>query len=217
LNGIGAFVTAVATIVFLISKFTEGAWVVVIAIPAFIFLFLRIHAYYERAGKELGIDLIPPKPVGKRTIVIVPVNRISRLTAHALTEAKSIGQEVIAVTVVLLGGDEASHYIDALRNQWRKWDPGVSLNVLPNEYSSIVQPIVGFIDEVREQHPEDQIVVLIPVIRPDTLRHRLLHNQIDLVLSNALRTRTDIVVARVTTPLEPEPSEAGADVQSPVD
>ena len=204
LNGIGAFVTAVATLVFLISKFTEGAWVVVIAIPAFIFLFLRIHAYYERAAKELGIDQIPPKPVGKRTIVIVPVNRISRLTAHALTEAKSIGQEVIAVTVVLQGGDEAARYIDSLKHQWRKWDPGVPLNVLHNEYSSVVQPIVGFIDEVREQHPEDQIVVLIPVIRPDTLRHRLLHNQIDLVLSNALRTRTDIVVARVACPLEPE-------------
>ena len=49
-NGLGAFITAVATIVFLVSKFTEGAWVVVIAIPAFIFLFLRIHAYYA-AGR----------------------------------------------------------------------------------------------------------------------------------------------------------------------
>jgi amino acid transporter len=204
LNGIGAFITAVATIVFLISKFTEGAWVVVIAIPAFIFLFLRIHAYYVRAGQELRIDQTPPKPVGKRTIVIVPVNRISRLTAHALTEAKSIGQEVLAVTVVLQAGDEGSQWAESLQHQWRKWDPGVPLHVLHNEYSSVVQPIVEFIDEVREHHPDDQIVVLIPVIRPDTLRHRLLHNQIDLVLSNALRTRTDVVVARVTTSLEPE-------------
>jgi amino acid transporter len=204
LNGIGAFITAVATIVFLISKFTEGAWVVVIAIPAFIYLFLRIHAYYERAGTELGIDKIPPKPVGKRTIVIVPVNRVSRLAAHALTEAKSIGQEVIAVTVVLQGGDEGTRYIDSLTHQWRTWDPGVPLRVLHNEYSSIVQPIVGFIDQLREHHPGDQIVVLIPVIRPGMLRYRLLHNQIDLVLSSALRDRSDVVVARVTCPLEPE-------------
>ncbi len=190
-----------ATIVFLVSKFTEGAWVVVIAVPTFIFLFLRIHAYYERAGKELRIDETPPKPVGKRTIVIVPVNRISRLAAHALTEAKSMGQEVIAVTVVLQSGDEATRYVDSLEYHWRKWDPGVPLQVLHNQYSSIVQPIVEFIDEVREQHPEDQIVVLIPVIRPDMLRYRLLHNQIDLVLSHALRKREDVVVARVTTPL----------------
>jgi amino acid transporter len=217
LNGIGAFVTAVATIVFLISKFTEGAWVVVIAIPAFIFLFLRIHAYYEKAGKELGIDQIPPKPVARRTIVIVPVNRISRLAEHALSEAKSMGQEVIAVTVALRGDDEGTRYIDSLKRQWREWDPGVPLHVLHNEYSSVVQPIVGFIDDVKEQHPDDQIVVLIPVIRPDMLRYRLLHNQLDLVLSSALRSREDIVVARVTTPLVERDSSApsGTEVTGP--
>ena len=50
INGLGALITAIATVVFLVSKFTEGAWVVVVAVPAFVFLFLRIHAYYERAG-----------------------------------------------------------------------------------------------------------------------------------------------------------------------
>ena len=203
INGFGAVVTGVATIVFLVSKFTEGAWVVVIAVPAFILLFLRIHAYYDKAGVDLRIDQMPAKPVAKRTIVIVPVNRLSRLTGHALTEAKSMGQEVKAITVVLQGGDEGNNYIDTLREQWRKWDPGVALHVVHNEYASVVQPIVEFIDDVRRDHPDDQIVVLIPVVRPDHLRQRILHNQIDLVLSRALRRRTDIVVARVTTPLEP--------------
>ena len=146
-------ITAIATIVFLISKFTEGAWVVVIAIPAFVFLFLRIHAYYERARKELRIDETPEKPEPKYTIVIVPVNRISRLTEHALCEAESLGQEVIAVTVVLRGADEGAHDADTCGSQWRKWDPGVPLHVLYNEYASVVQPIVGFIDEVRARAP----------------------------------------------------------------
>jgi amino acid transporter len=203
INMIGAVITGIATIVFLISKFTEGAWVVVIAVPAFILLFLRIHAYYEKAGIELRIDEIPPKPVTKRTIVIVPVNRLSRLTGHALTEAMSMGQEVKAVTVVLQGGDEGTRYIDTLRQEWRTWDPGVALHVVHNDYASVVQPIVEFIDDVRREHPDDQIVVLIPVVRPDHLRQRILHNQIDLVLSRTLRSRSDIVVARVTMPLEP--------------
>ena len=129
INGVGAVITGIATVVFLISKFTEGAWVVVIAVPAFILLFSRIHAYYVKAGVELGIDKTPPKPVAKRTIVIVPINRLSRLTGHALTEALSMGQEVKAVTVVLQGGDEGNHYIDTLREEWRKWDPGVALHV----------------------------------------------------------------------------------------
>ena len=113
INGFGACVTAIATVVFLISKFTEGAWVVVIAIPAFIVLFLRIHAYYERAAKDLRFDEDPGRPKPRRTIVVVPVNRISRLTEQALSEAESLGQEVIAVSVVLEGGDDATAYARA--------------------------------------------------------------------------------------------------------
>ncbi len=204
INGLGAVITAIATVVFLISKFTEGAWVVVIAIPAFVFLFLRIHAYYERAGKELKIGEIPSEPVPKYTIVIVPVNQVSRLTEHALCEAESLGQEVRAVTVVLSSGDEGAEAADNFQRQWRTWDPGVPLHVLHNEYASVVQPIVGFIDDVREDHPDDQIVVLIPVVKPPKRRFRILHNQIDLVLSAALHGRDDIVVARVSVPLEAE-------------
>jgi amino acid transporter len=202
INGIGAVVTAIATIVFLISKFTEGAWVVVIAIPGFILLFVRIHAYYERTRKELRIDETQPKPEPKHTIVIVPVNRISRLTEHALCEAKSLGQEVIAVSVVLLTGDEATQWIDELESQWANWDPGVPLKILCTEYSSVVEPIVDYIDQTRKEHPDDQLVVLIPVIRPDKWRYRFLHNQIDLVLSSELRKRSDVVVARVSLPMD---------------
>ncbi len=213
INGLGAVITAIATIVFLVSKFTEGAWVVVIAIPAFILLFLRIHAYYVRAGRELGIDEIPPEPTEKRTIVIVPVNRISRLTEHALTEAISLGQEVVAITVVLRTGDDAVHWVDTLQHDWRQWDPGVPLRVLRTDYASVVEPIVRFIDGTRQEHPEDQIVVLIPVIRPDKFRYRLLHNQIDIVLTRALRSREDVIVARVSVPLEAdsvsEPEKSG--------
>jgi amino acid transporter len=210
INGLGAVVTAVATIVFLVTKFTEGAWVVVIAIPGFILLFLRIHAYYERAGRELRFDELPHRPQRKRTIVIVPVNRISRLTEHAISEAESLGQEVIAVTVVLRSADDDdAHWVNSLQRQWRRWDCGVPLVVLHTDYASVVEPIVTFIDRVKQDHPDDQIVVLIPIIRPDKFRYRLLHNQLDLALSAALRKRSDIVVARVSVPLEPPKDEGG--------
>jgi len=211
INGTGAVVTAVATIVFLVTKFTEGAWVVVIAIPAFMLLFLRIHAYYQRAGEELRIDEVPHLPHPRRTIVIVPVNRLSRLTEHAISEAESLGQETIAVTVVLRTGDDATHWADSFQRQWRRWDCGVPLKVLHTDYASVVDPIVAFIDRVKQDHPDDQIVVLIPIIRPDKFRYRLLHNQIDLVLSAALRTREDIIVARVSVPLVELASEDAAD------
>jgi hypothetical protein len=211
INGLGAFITAVATIVFLVTKFTEGAWVVVIAIPAFMLLFLRIHAYYARTGKALRLDETPHLPHPKRTIVIVPVNRLSRLTERAISEAESLGQETIAVTVDLRTGDDSADWVDNLQRQWRRWDCGVPLEVLHTDYASVVDPIVTFIDGVRQHHPDDQLVVLIPVIRPDKFRYRLLHNQLDLVLSAALRNREDLIVARVSVPLDELKSEDAAD------
>lgn len=204
-NGFGAVVTALATLVFLVSKFAQGAWVVVLAVPAFVFLFVRIHAYYKRAGSELGVGSIPTKPVGRRTLVIVPVTSVSRLAEHALAEALSMGQEVVAVSVVMDQGTEGHQGSEELERAWAQWNPGPPLRILHTDFTSVVQPIVAFIDEVREQS-DQQIVVLIPVVIPQRLRYRILHNQIDLVLSAALRSRPDVVVARVAMPLQAQPS-----------
>jgi amino acid transporter len=206
-NGFGAVVTGLATLVFLVSKFAQGAWIVVLAVPAFVFLFVRIHAYYKRAGSELGVGSIPTKPVGRRTLVIVPVTSVSRLTEHALAEALSMGQEVVAVSVVMDQGTEGHQGSEELERAWAQWNPGPPLRILHTDFTSVVQPIVAFIDEVREQSDE-QIVVLIPVVIPQRLRYRILHNQIDLVLSAALRSRPDVVVARVAMPLQAQPSNA---------
>ena len=207
-NGTGAVVTATATLVFLVSKFLEGAWVVVLAIPAFIFLFTRIHRYYDQLGVDLAIDQVPVKPQASRTLAVVPITSVSKLSLHAISEALSLGDEVVAVSVILEQGEESDEHERSLVRQWSEWDPGVPLTVLRSEYSSIVEPICEFIDRMRNR-TTDQIVVLIPVVIPEKLRYRFLHNQIDLALSASLRSRTDIVVARVSMPLsvlEAEPS-----------
>jgi amino acid transporter len=201
INGIGAAATAIATVVFLVTKFTEGAWVVVLAVPALIVLFTRIRRYYQRAGHALGRGTIPGPPQGKPVIVVVPVSGVSRLTQHAISEALSISQHVIAVTVVAADPDQSTEPAHTLRRDWARWNPGVPLRVLDTEYASIAGPVVAFIDELR-QHGDEQILVLIPVVRPDRLRYRLLHNHLDVVLTAALRTRTDMVVARVGMPLQ---------------
>ncbi len=202
LNGLGAVVTALATVVFLLTKFTEGAWIVVVAIPCFIVLFERIHRYYQRAAAALGFGTTPGPPVPKPVLVIVPINQMSRLTGHAIAEARSLSDRVIAVTVAAQGehGPLAAPHLD---EDWDRWHPGVPLKVLTTEYASIVSPIVDYIDELRRD-TTDQIVVLIPTVIPAKIRYRILHNQVDVVLSAALRSRSDVVVARVSVPLEPD-------------
>jgi hypothetical protein len=181
----------------------------VVAVPTFVFLFTRIHAYYRRAGIQLGIGIVPARPGRKSTLVIVPVVNVSRLTRHAIGEALSLGQEVVAVFVALDPCDDGPSGAEALEQEWAEWDPGVPLRVLQTEYSSVVAPILALIDELREPN-DKQIVVLIPVVIPDRLRYRILHNQIDRVLSAALRTRTDVVVARVAMPLQAPPTSAAS-------
>jgi hypothetical protein len=184
----------------------SGAWAVVVAVPAFVALFMRVRRYYEHAATDLGIGTIPERPEGRRTVVIVPVTSVSRLTRYALAEALSMGDEVVAVSVVVDEGAFGRHDAESLEHDWTRWDPGVPLRVLHTEFASIVDPIVAFIDEAR-QHHRQQVVVLIPVIIPTRLRYTILHNHIDQVLSRALRTRTDVVVARVAMPIEPPSSE----------
>ena len=201
INGLGAAVTATATVIFLFTKFVEGAWVVVVAIPLLILLFNRTAAYYTRAGKDLGIGVIPPALDLKRTLVVVPVTNVSRLTQHVLSEAISLGKQVMAVTVAFDSEPVGLPKMDVER-LWREWDPGVPLRVLHTDYASIVQPIVRLVDELRE-NGECQVVVLIPVVIPERLRYRLLHNQVDLILASELRRRPDVIVARVPMPIRP--------------
>ena len=206
LNGLGATVTAVATAVFILTKFTEGAWVVVIAVPGFIFLFTSIRRYYRRVGLELGLGEIPGQPQVRQTMVIVPVATVSRLAQYAIGEALSISEHVIAVTVVLEDADGSTGRGHELEQQWARWNPGVPLHVLNTEYASVAEPLVAFIDRLCQQH-DKQIVVLIPVVLPGRLRYEFLHNHYDLVLSAALRGHPDVVCARVSMPLEPADGE----------
>jgi amino acid transporter len=212
-NGVGAVVTAVATVIFIVTKFTEGAWVVVVVIPALILLFRRIAAYYAGVRNRLAIGTPPERPRARRTTVVVPVTNVSRLTAQALSEALSLGDEVLAVTVVL-GADGTQDPVP-IEEDWARWDPGVELSVIRTDYSSVVQPLVDFVDEVRARG-ENQVVVLIPMLIPEHAYQWVLHNQIDLALSAALRRRPDVVVARVPMALpELDVQEAQGDGAAP--
>ncbi len=222
INGVGATMTGIATIVFLVSKFVEGAWVVVVAVPTFVAIFVRVRAYYERTGRDLGLGVAQPKPHGQRSVVIVPVAAVSRLTEHAISEALSLSEEVVAVNVVFDAGDEREARTAMLQEEWAAWDPGVPLRILHTEYASIVGPLCAFIDEYRVKG-DRQVVVLIPIILPTRFRYRILHNQVDLVLTRALRRRPDVVVARVQRPIDrlldtavaPDPTAAEATAEEP--
>jgi amino acid transporter len=200
INGVGAIVTGLATVIFLVSKFTDGAWIVIIAVPGFVLLFVRINAYYMRAGVTLGLGKIPPAPEGKSTLVIVPVVNVSKLTRFAIGEALSLSTHVIAVSVIVEAHDQGVVTSNDLEAEWAEWNPGPHLELLHTEYTSVVEPICSFIDQ-EQAKADRQIVVLIPVLIPARWRYRILHNQLDVILTRELRKRPEILVAKVQLPL----------------
>lgn len=190
LNGIGAVLTATATLVFVASKFTSGAWVVVITVPALMLLFSRIQNYYQAVGIELGLGRIPDRPLPADSLVIVPVGDISKLTEHALRAALSLSEEVIAVSVQSQAGQAA-----AFRNKWDQWNPGVRLDTLDSPHRSLVHPIVDYVRQAQQDHR--QVAVLIPEVQPRRWRYRILQNQRGLLLATVLRASTDVVICTI--------------------
>ncbi len=197
INGVGAVFTLAALAVELISKFTEGAWLIVIVIPLLVLMFSRVHAAYVRIGTALQIGQQPAPPRPRSSLVIVPVGSMSRLTAEAISAALSLGDEVIAVTVTYAEPEEAA--ADArFREQWEAWHPNVPLLTLRSTRRSLGPPVVSFLRELEQAASYDQLVVLIPEVQPTHPWQRILYNQRGFVLEQAIQRGTrNVVICRL--------------------
>ena len=209
INGVGAVFTAAALAIELISKFTEGAWLVVIVVPLVVLMFSRVHTAYARIGAELQLGKTPPQPRRLSSLVVVPVGGMSRLTAAGISAALSIGDEVIAVTVCYDGPDDAE--ADArLRDQWDDWHPNVELVTLHTRRRSLAPPIVKYLRKLEDEERYHRLVVLIPEVRAVRAWQRILHNQRGFVLDQAIQKGTvNVVICRLrfhlTTVTDPDP------------
>jgi amino acid transporter len=196
INGVGAVLTFAATVIELVSKFLEGAWLVVLVIPLLVLLFLSICRTYGRIGAELAIGQVPPPPVKETSLVIVPVSGMSRLTAEGVSVALSLGDDVIAVTVVYT--DEADDPGDVpdvdFRAEWEAWRPEVPLLTLRSAHRSLAKPIVHYLRTVEADDKYRRLVVLIPEVEPSKAWEWVLHNQRGIILERAIRRGTSNVV-----------------------
>lgn len=215
LNGFGALLTGVATIVVTASKFEEGAWLVVVALPLLALAFVAVHRAYARIGESLGLGRIPEPPHRERSLVIVPVSSLSRLTSEALTAAASLGDEVRAVTVCYPDPEDRVA-LHALERAWAEWDPGVPLVRLTCESRSLGRPIAAYVREVTAAELTTQVTVLIPETEPERLWQRLLQNQRGAVVAHAVRRETDAVICRLRASGCCDPASSGVRVPSKV-
>jgi amino acid transporter len=193
INGVGAVLTALTTIIELVSKFTEGAWLIVLVIPGLVLLFRRVHRTYDRIGALLEIGKTPKPPSKKKSLVVVPVASLSRLTAEGISAALSLGDDVIAVTVCFADPEDEATDV-SFREQWEAWHPNVPLITLRSVHRSIARPIVKYLCQLEEEDKYHRLVVLIPEVQPKRFWYYLLFNQRGVILDRAIRRGTANVV-----------------------
>ena len=202
MNGIGSTSTCLVLVVIVISKFAEGAWSVVIAIPLLVLLLARTRMRYRQVYAEL--DLKPgesslvqlhqrSEPIGNISIVWIPA--WNRPTIEALRYAATVSDRVIGVWVRPEDGDP-----ELIRREWQHSvgdDPNLELQILESPFSSLINPFADFVDAIEERDPAQTLTIVMPMAIPRYRSDSLLLNQRAINMRAALDQRQNRVFTMV--------------------
>ena len=191
LNGLGALTTGIVTVVIAVSKFTHGAWMVIVLIPLIVLALRRVQDHYQQVAQRLSLQGANRPRIGKNPVVVL-VAGLHRGTVEAIEYAKSISPNVTALTV-----DLDPTQTSKLRLRWAEWAPDVPLVVLESPYRSILQPLLEYIDRMERQGEGKYLTVVIPEFIPKHWWEHFLHNQTALLVKAALLFRPGKVTVSV--------------------
>lgn len=193
INSLGAIATAVVALTFAVVKFKDGAWVVLIIIPALVLMFMGIHRHYRGLAKKLSLDdfTSPPKVAHHRVVILI--SGVHRGSLSALNYARSLGHDVTAVHVSI---DEAE--TERLKQKWFYYGDGVRLVILESPYRLMIEPIIQYIERLLaiQQHGE-RLTIVVPQFVPRHWWENLLHNQTALMLRFALIFKPGLVIVEI--------------------
>jgi hypothetical protein len=185
-NGLGAAMTAAALAVIVAAKLLAGAWITLLAIPLLILLFKSIRGYYDRVDRELWKPGPLDLSVNDPPVVVIPTESWNRLTRKALRFAMMLSSEVIAVHLSALEGEDAEKETKALTEQWRADVeqptrqarlPLPRLVCLQSPYRKFLDPLLRFLEGVKQEHPDRTIAVVVPELVKDHWWQHILHNR----------------------------------------
>ena len=202
MNAAGALSTAVVLVVIVISKFDEGAWTVVIAIPVLVLLLARIRGRYRRVYRAIALapDTREPIAVPQHTppianTSVVWIASLSRPSLEALRYAATVSDRVIGVWVRAEEDDPAA--IQQLWDQVLGGDPNLELRILESPFASLVTPFVDFVESLEQQHPDRSLTIVMPMAIPRYRFDSLLLNQRGINMRQALDQRHNRVFTLV--------------------
>lgn len=193
INGFGAVCTAIVMLVFAITKFRDGAWIVLVITPIVVAVFSAIHHHYRTLAKRLSLESYGTPPRLSRHRVIMLISGVHQGTMAALRYARFLSDDVTAVHV---STDPAT--AEKLHQKWELWGDGVRLVILDSPYRLLVEPILEYIEEIAAQRqPNEIITIVVPQFVPAHWWQNLLHTQTALMLRLVLLFKPGIVVIDV--------------------
>ena len=200
INATAFGMTAAVLVVILISKFTRGAWITLVAVAAVYALMTSIRRHYDQVRNEvaLGEDAAGAKALPSRVHAIVLVSRLHKPTMRAIAYARATRPSVLEAVTVNVDADSTQ----AMRLRWEELDIPVALRVLDSPFREITRPVLGYVKSIRRESPRDLVVVYIPEYVVGHWWENLLHNQSALRLKSRLLFTPGVVVASVPWQLE---------------
>ncbi len=203
INAVGAVATGI-TLVVVVSKFVEGAWIAVLVVPLFVFMFWRINRHYGVVARQVAEDQPLSLAETHHPIVVVPVQSWSKLTARGLRFALELSEDVRAVHILT-----QDTMITELTPMWDELvgaparAAGLAVPQLVLRKSTFRQffaPLVRYVEDLRDRHPDRDVIVIVPDLVVRHWYHRFLHNNRGTVLRALLRLRGGPRVVVVNTP-----------------
>jgi len=193
-NGFGSLCTAIVIIVFAVTKFREGAWVVLILTPVLVSIFFTIHYHYKGLAHSLSLENYPGVPARQtRHRVIMPVSGVHQGTLDGLHYARLLSDDVTAVHISI---DPVE--TEKVQKKWVTWGEGTRLVILDSPYRLFVEPLLEYLTEIIDhRQPNETITIVVPQFIPSKRWHNLLHMRTAEVLRTELLSKHGVVVTDV--------------------
>lgn len=193
-NGFGALCTGAVMMVFAATKFSDGAWLVLLLIPALIAMFSVINRHYTSLAGRLSLESFggaPPHSTRHR--IIMPISGVHQGTVVALHYARKLSDDITAVHV---STDPAE--AEKVRKKWEMWGEGIRLVILDSPYRLFIEPLLEYIEDIASRRqPDETITVIVPQFVSSNPLSHLLHTQTANVLRGELLSRPGIIITEV--------------------
>jgi amino acid transporter len=191
INVVGTVLCFVVLLIILVTKFTEGAWVVAILLPIICLVLVAINRRYRAMSRQLAVEETAIATDVEHVILLL-IPRVHRGTLSALDYATQLRGEIQAVHVTI-----NERALPELQRKWQQFGRGVPLVVLASPYRSLIQPVMDYVDQLREERPGAMITVVVVEAVSTKWYQKILSENVAQQLKVSLARRKNVVVANV--------------------